>query len=707
MISILKSSLAEDSLKIQICQALALKYHASDYILLEKFELLDSLYEIFTQESNSTSNSPSVELTQAAWTTFCLLTTSLWSQKISESGELHLENNHSKSGMNNNGSMNSNDNHLLTSCNNLKKKSLDIIFHQLKFMKSYVSQIPLLRKLDLKELIGDIENKTMQSISQERSTHKIDEHEHYCFELLSLLLLISRIAPQHHLSLPFLSDDLLSFLDGGSPRIQRVVLSLLQEMFSFATSDTLEPILTHFLEIVGEDLYKSLLYLERKEPSHIKVSTGSSPTLIVQIVMLLRRLQFSEIQPYFVNLIHRSLRQGTMVLTSNLPENVATFGFLGAIRVLGLEESVIRTGGKVEVIWDEFIKETGLVIHCSTQFGIAKVLFEKFSENKIQDVEISQVQPISEVSIDPSLFKFTAVEFQPLLAILRSTETIGTPLFHSELKYLICNSLSILLNHIPSFKCFASEGGIELLLHFSSQPRPFVDFSLLDLGSIQTLKEGLFKVQERLQNPCPIQDEKETNRESIPHYSLPFVDILPTNFNETQHIKFLNESLTSFQYTGEGKSQIAAPRGNLPIPSSSLIYYFECKIDDEGEDKSIAVGFISLDFHDEKDSSWLPGTYTASYGFHGHDGQKYVDGISSTYSESYGTGDVIGCCLYKIHVDANYSIFFTKNGKKLETAFSDILIEKRKKKTIENFVTFLKMETLIRNLSCCWSSFQK
>jgi hypothetical protein len=58
-----------------------------------------------------------------------------------------------------------------------------------------------------------------------------------------------------------------------------------------------------------------------------------------------------------------------------------------------------------------------------------------------------------------------------------------------------------------------------------------------------------------------------------------------------------------------------------------------------------------------------------SYGYHGDEGKKYsgtTGGIGEAYGPPYSTGDVIGVGIDNTH----HTIFFTKNGKHLGSAFT-------------------------------------
>lgn len=70
----------------------------------------------------------------------------------------------------------------------------------------------------------------------------------------------------------------------------------------------------------------------------------------------------------------------------------------------------------------------------------------------------------------------------------------------------------------------------------------------------------------------------------------------------------------------------------------------------------IAVGLCSR--YTRLDS--LPGWTSASWGYHGDDGHKYSKNAGTPYSETFNTGDIIGC-----RVSLKNDVVFTKNGASL------------------------------------------
>ncbi len=67
----------------------------------------------------------------------------------------------------------------------------------------------------------------------------------------------------------------------------------------------------------------------------------------------------------------------------------------------------------------------------------------------------------------------------------------------------------------------------------------------------------------------------------------------------------------------------------------------------------------------------LPGWEKNSYGYHADDGCVFSStGTGQKYGPTFSTGDVVGCGFNLV----DHSIFFTKNGITLGTAFTDVSV---------------------------------
>lgn len=105
------------------------------------------------------------------------------------------------------------------------------------------------------------------------------------------------------------------------------------------------------------------------------------------------------------------------------------------------------------------------------------------------------------------------------------------------------------------------------------------------------------------------------------------------------------------------------------MPHECGIYYYEVRIEQSSRSVQVAVG-VSGPKHDLRK---LPGWETHSWAWHGDDGHKYSNAnVGANYNKPCSKGDIIGC-------GVNFwtrTIFFTKNGHRLEDAFRDISDQK-------------------------------
>lgn len=145
----------------------------------------------------------------------------------------------------------------------------------------------------------------------------------------------------------------------------------------------------------------------------------------------------------------------------------------------------------------------------------------------------------------------------------------------------------------------------------------------------------------------------------------------PLSFSDgdkADHLECSSDGL-SVTYSGPGREEkdAASVRADVSIPTSGLgLYYFEITIADHGDTGRIGIGLCARNVRLEK----MPGWESGSYAYHGDDGMLFLrTGASGTpYGPKYGTGDVIGCCWDLV----DNTVFFTKNGKHLGTAFRSL-----------------------------------
>ncbi|KAL6762767.1 concanavalin A-like lectin/glucanase domain-containing protein [Haematococcus lacustris] len=139
------------------------------------------------------------------------------------------------------------------------------------------------------------------------------------------------------------------------------------------------------------------------------------------------------------------------------------------------------------------------------------------------------------------------------------------------------------------------------------------------------------------------------------------------NIVETGYGVEVQRDRLSVKYVGEGRHSldVGAVQANHPVPAHQLVYYYELTCVDQGEHRKIAIGFAEKGFKMNRQPGWEP----HSYGYHGDDGQVYhAAGKGEAYGPTFGTGDTVGACLHQGH----QTLFFTKNGVRLKTAFRSV-----------------------------------
>ncbi|KAI0563747.1 SPRY domain containing protein [Gracilaria domingensis] len=147
--------------------------------------------------------------------------------------------------------------------------------------------------------------------------------------------------------------------------------------------------------------------------------------------------------------------------------------------------------------------------------------------------------------------------------------------------------------------------------------------------------------------------------------------IQPLAFSEddkADHLQCSHAGLV-VTYNGPGREEkdAASIRTSQPIPPGGIaLYYFEISIVDQGDTGRIGVGLCDRKVRLGK----MPGWEAGSYAYHGDDGLLFRQtGIAgNSYGPKYGTGDVIGCCWDLV----DNIVFFTRNGKNLGTAFTNL-----------------------------------
>lgn len=137
---------------------------------------------------------------------------------------------------------------------------------------------------------------------------------------------------------------------------------------------------------------------------------------------------------------------------------------------------------------------------------------------------------------------------------------------------------------------------------------------------------------------------------------------LPILVQSRTEISFLNDGFGMSDAEGGGVSV----QSNLPLPKLNEVYYFEAKMYDLPEGSEVAVGLATKPYP----SFRLPGWNRLSLGYFSGDGFKCHNYpfTSTSYGPPLKEGDVLGVG-YRPRTG---TVFFTRNGKKLEDAYTGL-----------------------------------
>ncbi|CAG8640566.1 7592_t:CDS:2 [Ambispora leptoticha] len=159
----------------------------------------------------------------------------------------------------------------------------------------------------------------------------------------------------------------------------------------------------------------------------------------------------------------------------------------------------------------------------------------------------------------------------------------------------------------------------------------------------------------------------------------PFNDIvLPNAWGIENKSPFINidSSGLKVSYTGPNDNKAIIIRANHPIPLECVIFYFEIKIINKGNNGMIGVGYCTKQNHKEISDANIKTNYIYDMlmpgqkykeseenrswgcGYHGDDGYSFCSGSGEPYGPKYTTGDIIGCYLNVL----KKIVFYTKNG---------------------------------------------
>ncbi|KAF7722235.1 Rsp5p-dependent ubiquitination, sorting of cargo proteins at the multivesicular body [Apophysomyces ossiformis] len=157
-------------------------------------------------------------------------------------------------------------------------------------------------------------------------------------------------------------------------------------------------------------------------------------------------------------------------------------------------------------------------------------------------------------------------------------------------------------------------------------------------------------------------------------------DSIPTDITPPQYLSIQEKGVSAFEFEWEpeancfvaGRTEIQFLEGencvqtNLPLPRNQEVYYWEAKMFEKPDTTTVSIGVATKPY-----PSWrLPGWNRYSIGYFSDNGCKY---FSSPFSGrpcgmGFNHGDVIGVG----YRHRSGTIFFTRNGRKLEDAYTGL-----------------------------------
>ncbi|KAI8379550.1 concanavalin A-like lectin/glucanase domain-containing protein [Radiomyces spectabilis] len=153
-------------------------------------------------------------------------------------------------------------------------------------------------------------------------------------------------------------------------------------------------------------------------------------------------------------------------------------------------------------------------------------------------------------------------------------------------------------------------------------------------------------------------------------------DSVPTDITLSQYVSILEKGVSAFEFEWDMESNVfvsgrteiqffdgeSCVQTNLPLPRNQDVYYWEAKMFDMPATTKVAVGVATKPY-----PLWrLPGWNRHSIAYHSDNGHKYFNNPfrSKPYGLPFQEGDVVGVG----YRHRSGSIFFTRNGRKLEEA---------------------------------------
>ncbi|KAG0351584.1 Rsp5p-dependent ubiquitination, sorting of cargo proteins at the multivesicular body [Podila minutissima] len=156
---------------------------------------------------------------------------------------------------------------------------------------------------------------------------------------------------------------------------------------------------------------------------------------------------------------------------------------------------------------------------------------------------------------------------------------------------------------------------------------------------------------------------------------------VPTDISLSQYLSIQEKGVSAWEFEPSYDSHLsvhdrtelafqdqeASVQTNLPLPKQQEVYYWEVKMFEKSPNTVVSVGVSTKPYP----ATRLPGWNRQSVAYFSKDGQKYCNSPFSgyPYGPIYFEGDVVGCG-YRPRTG---TIFFTRNGKRLEDAYTGMM----------------------------------
>ncbi|KAI8084915.1 concanavalin A-like lectin/glucanase domain-containing protein [Halteromyces radiatus] len=157
-------------------------------------------------------------------------------------------------------------------------------------------------------------------------------------------------------------------------------------------------------------------------------------------------------------------------------------------------------------------------------------------------------------------------------------------------------------------------------------------------------------------------------------------DSISTDITLSQYVSIQEKGVSAFEFEWDmetntfisARTELQFFNGecslqtNLPLPRNQDVYYWEAKMFEKPSTTTVAIGVATKPY-----PNWrLPGWNRHSVGYFSHTGNKHFNNpfYGKTYGVGFQEGDVIGVG----YRHRSGTIFFTRNGRKLEDACTSL-----------------------------------